>query len=76
MKVVYTVAVACIASISICDAQNLHFREHPFAEPYRHLRAEIILEDVDRNIWLGTVAGLFKFDGVDIFHLFQGQHLQ
>lgn len=49
----------------VLPAQNPYFQTHPLAEAYRNARLELIFEDRNSLLWLGSSEGLFAYNGLD-----------
>lgn len=45
------------------DAQSPFFRLHPLTAPFSEVTVELLYEDPQRWIWVGTDGGLFQYDG-------------
>ncbi len=49
------------------NAQMPFFKIHELGEPYLQAKAELIYEDHNSALWVGTTEGLFLYDGIE-FH--------
>ncbi len=56
-----------ILSVAPVWAQVPFFKSHEFGEQFQKAKAELIFEDENSALWLGTTQGLFLYDGIE-FH--------
>ncbi|HFA48701.1 MAG TPA: hypothetical protein ENJ95_06770 [Bacteroidetes bacterium] len=67
MKKAGHILLLFFCSLAWVSAQSPFFINHRPAEQYAQATAELIYEDENSGMWLGTTGGLFFFDGISFY---------
>jgi diguanylate cyclase (GGDEF)-like protein len=56
-------SLLCVAAVIPASAQHYSFKDYGQAQGLKNLNVDIMLQDRDGFLWMGTDNGLFRFDG-------------